>query len=121
MPVTPPHACPVPGCPTLVPSGQARCDAHERKKQKMRRDTEGNPYNNSRWRALRSAWLQEHPLCAACEKAGRVTAGTVCDHIAPHKGDPVKFWSGPFQTLCATCHSSKTTREDGGFGNVVIR
>jgi len=35
----------------------------------------------------------------------KVTAATVCDHITPHKGDPIKFWNaGNLQSLCAPCH-----------------
>jgi 5-methylcytosine-specific restriction protein A len=42
-----------------------------------------------------------------CERDGRVEAGTVVDHIQPHKGDPVLFWSqANWQTLCSTHHSS---------------
>jgi hypothetical protein len=38
---------------------------------------------------------------------------TECDHIQPHRGDPVKFYSGPFQSLCKSCHSKKTDQEIG--------
>jgi len=30
----------------------------------------------------------------------------VCDHIEPHRGNMVKFWNGPFQSLCKQCHDS---------------
>jgi 5-methylcytosine-specific restriction protein A len=61
----------------------------------------------SRWRKARAIYLQHHPLCVMCERDGRVTAGSVVDHIRPHKGDPALFWSeANWQTLCATHHSS---------------
>jgi 5-methylcytosine-specific restriction protein A len=42
-----------------------------------------------------------------CESDGRVEAGTVVDHIKPHKGDQALFWNrANWQTLCATHHSS---------------
>ena len=47
-----------------------------------------------------------------CGEAGKVTAATVCDHIEPHKGDPVKFWSGPFQSLCKAHHDGRKQREE---------
>ncbi len=38
------------------------------------------------------------------------------DHVTPHKGDPKMFWEGPFQALCASCHSKKTVEEMGRGG-----
>ncbi|MFR3634507.1 MAG: HNH endonuclease [Sutterella sp.] len=38
--------------------------------------------------------------------------------MKPHKGDMALFWDqSNWQPLCHTCHSKKTAREDGGFGN----
>ena len=55
--------------------------------------------------------MQQFPLCAECERQGRVTAATVVDHIVPHKGDKAMFWgSGNWQGLCAPCHNAKTAR-----------
>jgi hypothetical protein len=42
----------------------------------------------------------------------RITAATVCDHVHPHRGDEVLFFSGPFQSLCETCHNSAKQREE---------
>ena len=67
-------------------------------------------YWTPRWRALRKAHLRRHPLCVQCERQGVVTPATVCDHITPHKGDELLFWSGPFQSLCASCHSGTKRR-----------
>lgn len=72
-------------------------------------------YANRKWRRLRLERLNAEPLCRYCKQQGRVTEATVLDHITPHKGDMVKFWSGPFQSLCATCHSSRKAKEDAGF------
>ncbi|WP_085981300.1 MULTISPECIES: HNH endonuclease signature motif containing protein [unclassified Paenibacillus] len=47
---------------------------------------------------------------------GKLEPATVVDHITPHKGDMGLFWDqGNWQPLCATCHSIKTAKEDGGF------
>jgi 5-methylcytosine-specific restriction enzyme A len=74
-----------------------------------------NPYNTAAWRKLRSHQMTVEPLCRMCLASGRTTAATVCDHITPHRGDPDLFWSGPFQSLCAPCHSRfKQSLESGG-------
>jgi hypothetical protein len=50
-----------------------------------------------------------------CLASGVTTAATVCDHITPWRGDLDLFWSGPFESLCATCHSRfKQSQEKGG-------
>jgi 5-methylcytosine-specific restriction protein A len=69
-------------------------------------------YNTTRWRAIRKGQLQREPLCAMCQKAGRIKLATVCDHIDPHKGDQAKFYAGPFQSLCQSCHSSDKQRQE---------
>lgn len=69
-------------------------------------------YKLARWSELRAAQLAAEPLCRSCIALGRLTPATVCDHVEPHRGDPSKFWSGPFQSLCATCHSAHKQREE---------
>lgn len=73
-------------------------------------------YKTAEWRSIRMHQLAEHPLCATCEKEGRVTEATVCDHVEPHRGDRVKFFAGPFQSLCDEdpwrCHSRVKQREE---------
>ena len=65
-----------------------------------------------RWRRARAAFLARHPLCSLCEARGRLEAATVVDHVLPHRGDPVLFWSEEnWQGLCKHCHDAKTARE----------
>ena len=68
-------------------------------------------YNTPRWRSLRAAHLRAFPNCIVCGGPA-----TVVDHRDAHKGDPVKFWSGPFDSYCAGDHTRKTNRHDGGWG-----
>lgn len=71
------------------------------------------PYGTARWQRLRATQLSAHPLCAMC--LPHVTPATICDHIEPHKGDLIKFWAGPFQSLCKHHHDSDKKRiENGG-------
>ena len=73
-------------------------------------------YRTARWLGIRARQLAAHPLCAYCEREGRVTAATVCDHVDGHPAGETetKFFAGPFQSLCATCHSGAKAREEAG-------
>lgn len=62
-------------------------------------------YGTAKWQRIRKAQLSREPLCRYCTQMGRVVAATVCDHITPHRGNATAFYAGPFQSLCATCHS----------------
>lgn len=84
------------------------------------------------WQRFRLAWLADHPLCRECEEKDLVVEATDVDHIIPHRGDPVRFWLGPFQSLCGSCHGRKSAREGqalaqgkaagraGGLGSTVL-
>lgn len=69
-----------------------------------------------KWQKAREGWLNAHPLCAYCEKQGRITSGVVVDHIEPHRGDMKLFWDRTnWQTLCPPCHDSVKKAEEVGF------
>jgi len=75
-------------------------------------------YRSRRWQAERLAFLREQPLCVDCEAHGVIRPANVVDHIDPHRGDEAVFWdTNRWQALCASCHSRKTAKSDGGFGN----
>jgi 5-methylcytosine-specific restriction protein A len=47
-------------------------------------------------------------MCNVCKRE----PASILDHVVPHRGDPVLFWSeSNWQSLCATCHGIKTARE----------
>ena len=72
----------------------------------------------AQWSRESKAYLQQHPWCIECARQGRATAATEVDHIVSHKGNRELFWDrSNWQGLCKRCHSIKTAREDGGFGN----
>ena len=74
------------------------------------------------WRKASKAFLVAHPLCAECLKHGITKPATEVDHIIPHKGNKDLFWNqNNWQSLCHECHSRKTVKEDGGFGNKITR
>jgi 5-methylcytosine-specific restriction protein A len=58
------------------------------------------------WRKATALYRRQHPLCVFCERKGIWSATYAIDHIVPHKGDPVLFWSeGNWQPLCQRCHN----------------
>jgi 5-methylcytosine-specific restriction protein A len=66
---------------------------------------------DSKWDEARLHYLAHHPLCRICEQHGRVTQAIVVDHIQPHRGNKLLFWSrANWQPLCAACHNRKTGR-----------
>lgn len=72
-------------------------------------------YRTARWKRLRERQLAEQPLCEICLETETVTVANTVHHTAGgHKGDVDKFWSGPFQSLCPSCHSRFGAAEDRG-------
>ena len=121
--------CSWPGCRCVVDMPERYCSKHKSMAEERRRRQKENRVRfkgsssergyNSAWRRARSAFLRDHPLCAECEREGRLTPATCVDHIKPHRGDKDLFWDETnWQALCQSCHSRKTAKEDGGFGNL---
>lgn len=75
-------------------------------------------YDNA-WLAYSKRRLAEHPWCVRC--LPRWVPATVTDHKIPPASQPERYeelFRDPrnHQSLCKTCHDSKTVLEDGGFG-----
>ncbi|MFF0831010.1 HNH endonuclease [Brevibacillus sp. NPDC003359] len=111
--------CSKPGCPDLT--RERYCQKHTEEQAKIYNRHRGSSSErgyDARWRKARTNYLSLNPLCVHCWNDGKAMAATVVDHIKPHKGDKLLFWDrANWQALCATCHSKKTAKEDGGFGN----
>ena len=121
MPKAAPSPCRHSGCRALVRDGSGYCQQHMRQVRQesdARRGTRTERGYSNRWLKARATYLRSHPLCLACQSGGVVKPATEVDHIIPHKGDQTLFWnSSNWQPLCKPCHSAKTARENGGFGN----
>lgn len=76
-------------------------------------------YRTKDWHRLRARALRAQPLCPCGAKATNV------DHIQPRprgaEGLTALDVLSNTQTLCHACHSRKTARLDGGFGNAPSR
>ena len=116
MPIAAPTPCRHPGCGEVVAT-PGYCDSHRvavhRDYGRARRgfDTERGFYQSAAWRAVRAAFLREHPVCTRCEGRGRVVAAVVADHIKPLKDGGARFDWANLQGLCVPCHNSKTAGE----------
>ena len=108
MSKAPKRPCRHPGCPNLCDKGVYCLQHMEFSSDRMRGGADARGYN-AEWRRARKAFLQKHPLCAECGKAGKLTPATVVDHIIPHRGDKRLFWDeNNWQPLCKSCHDQKT-------------
>lgn len=106
------------------------CDEHKRRPGPARPSSNERGYGY-RWQKYSAARLRRHPLCEGLKLVpdgpvainthpGILRAAKVTDHILPHKGDQVLFWSEwNHQSGCDDCHNFKTAKHEGGFGNKV--
>lgn len=106
----------MPSRPSTHKPHSNKTKAHKPKEQERLSSTKrGYGY---RWQQARAGYLAKHPLCVICKAKGLIEPATDLDHIIPHKGDMELFWDRTnWQGLCGSCHSEKTAKEDGGFGN----
>ena len=110
MPIKPKKPCKHPGCPRLT--NVHYCDQHSKLHINDRASAFERGYNSC-WQKVSKLFLAKHPFCEECERNGKLTLATVVDHVNPHRGDEVLFWSeSNWQPLCKKCHDSKTRTMD---------
>lgn len=107
--------CAKPGCPAAT---YGRYCAHhgreESRRYERQRGTSVQRGYGGQWRKLRNAVIARDPICTDCGRA----PSTDADHKTPRSQggqDTMENLTGK----CHACHSSKTARRDGGFGNPV--
>lgn len=108
------------GCRNLVEDGGlcSQCAAKRKPNPSGRKSVSVKGWMNSaRYRNRRREWIKGK-LCVFClEKGIRKFADTL-EHKIAHCGDYELFWNEEnWQGSCWSCHSRKTAKEDGGFGN----
>lgn len=111
MPQRAPSACRRPGCRGIVRNGVCSvCGPLRRQSQVAhdeRRGTAASRGYGRRWRKVRAMVLGQHPVCAECERQGRVTLATDVHHkIAKRDGGLDTFDN--LEPLCHRCHSRIT-------------
>ena len=128
MPSAPRKVCNKPGCGKLTTG--SFCEEHAAKRKAEvkaaairydeERGTAASRGYGSRWARYSRSFRDEHPLCAECQRNGRLKKCDCVDHIIPVSGpdDPLFWEPSNHQSLCYNCHSIKTAKEDGGWGNI---
>lgn len=80
-------------------------------KKQYTTDALAKEYNNVKWRKLRAIYAKRNPLCISCLGIGRYTPMNVVDHIKPiSDGGEMYNWDN-LQSLCTSCHQSKTAND----------
>lgn len=82
-----------------------------RRRQKKKESPNMAFYNSSAWRQLRKNYIMNHPICKICNDNGILQEGHHVDHIQPISQGGARLDPNNLQTLCITCHSRKTIKE----------
>lgn len=89
---------------------------HDGRREADRRRLDNRPsrfwYRTARWQRIAKGQIESEPLCRMCQAQGMIEPARICDHIHPHHDDPVRFWGGPFQSLCKVHHDSVKQAEE---------
>lgn len=109
MPLAAPRPCSHPGCGVLVRDGTGRCAKHPRQAW-AKPATATKRITGRRLQAMRAELFARAPLCAECERQGRVTLATQRDHIKSLAEGGADDDSN-VQGLCADCHDAKSKAE----------
>ena len=99
-------------------------EARYKRPEDKRRPSAAKRGYGSKWDKARKAFLAAHPTCqcAECVASGHPLAADVVDHIVPHRGNSKLFWdTRNWQAMNHVCHNRKTARENGGFGNDILK
>lgn len=106
-----------PVCPELVRSPDRYCPEHRRQLERSRGSPDERGYD-ARWQKTRARYLRQNPRCEECGiTAEDYGAPLHVDHIdglgplGPRGHDPSNL-----QTLCPSCHQTKTAHQTGSKG-----
>lgn len=98
--------------PTINLKGPKRPWIPERKPFERRKRGNQEVYQGKRWKAVRQLVLSRDEFCCVeCMKNGFVVAASVVDHILPINEGGAIYEMSNLQSLCSTCHNSKSGGE----------
>ena len=124
MPWAPKSICAAPFCQKIAESkpGARYCRVHL---LAMHREINalrllGDLESTWKWRKF-SRWFlaqEQNRWCLDCRAVGKQTRSQQTAHIVAHRGNwDLCFDRNNVVPLCRNCHSRRTAKEDGGFGN----
>ena len=113
MPYKAKKPCPHAGCRELTNGGY--CDTHRREAnsayERNNRDKAARAvYATARWSRVRAVQLRSEPMCRHCRERRLLVAATHVDHIVEIADGGSEYDIDNLQSLCKSCHSSKTLR-----------
>lgn len=72
-----------------------------------KRDSELNKFYQSKgWKHIRDRQLMKNPLCVECGRPAKIA-----DHIKEIKDGGAKLSLDNLQSMCVSCHNTKTAKE----------
>lgn len=111
VPTRAPTACRRAGCAGLVRDGVCSLCGPLRAVRDAQSDaTRGTAAQRGyggRWQRWRALFLRAHPLCAECQRAGRVRPATDVHHVVAKRAGGSDEESN-LMALCHSCHSRIT-------------
>ena len=109
MPLGAKRPCSYAGCGRIVAFGQSRCEKHPAKTWVKRPDSPKR-VTGRKLQRKREQLFSARPLCAECDRHGRVSLATQRDHIVSlaEGGQDVDENT---QGLCDECHAAKSEAE----------
>ena len=120
MPKKAGRPCSKSGCPAIIREGRF-CQEHGQQEQQrvdQARGTAAARGYNAGWRKLRRFKLNRDPICQdpfGIHGGVVVVEAREVDHIIPKRKGGTNAIDN-LQSLCSSCHSTKTAREDGRWG-----
>ena len=97
-----------------LPKSKKRSWIPKRKKVYGQHDN-SSFYHSKQWRMLRNWYIKKYPICAECNRQGKLTAGYCVDHIRPISIGGNKIDISNLQTLCESCHAKKSAQESAEY------
>ena len=83
----------------------------KQKNRQINREDRRKIYDTSQWRKLRSAYLQQHPLCELCQREDKVVPAVDVHHIISFmstndhlKRKFIAYNPDNLMSLCKECH-----------------
>lgn len=101
-------------CPDCAQNAAVEYETKRRQrgaKRRLSKTPHDQFYATRAWRNCRTSYIKHNPLCVSCESFGRIRPGVDVDHIIERKDGGADYDWANLQTLCKSCHSTKTIAE----------